>query len=149
MVLGSSFWVLKRGGSRTRLSSLFFLLASLALSSCGSPGAAPAAQQRPPAEWRTLGNYTGHGNEQTPSFTSDTGGLRIIWEGKTAGSDPPPEFFRLTVHSAISGRPLIVAVDHKGAGKGTALVGEDPRVFYAEIESNGLDWSITVQERIN
>ena len=126
------------------------MLATLGFSACGPSGAAPAAErQKPRPEWKTVGHYSGHGNEQTPSFTSDTGGLRILWEAKQAGNDPPPEMFRVTIHSAISGRPLAVAVDHKGPGKGTAFVGEDPRVFFGEVESNGLDWTITVQERIN
>jgi hypothetical protein len=80
---------------------------------------------------------------------SDTGVMRILWEAKSAGPAPPAAAFRITIHSAISGRPLLVAVDQKGAGKGTAFVGEDPRVFFAEVDSLGLDWSFTVEERLN
>lgn len=126
--------------------------------------------------WRSLGSWSGHGSEQTDSFTSDTGALRIQWEAKSSGNSPaarhpnghstaqsprgggpdaaaalgvPVGTFRLTIHSSISGRPLSSAVvDHKGAGKGTAFVSEDPRVFFAVVESKGLDWSFTIEERL-
>ena len=77
------------------------------------------------------------------------GAMRILWEAKPSAGASSSGTLRITIHSAISGRPLLVAVDHKGPGKGTAFVGEDPRVFFAEIDSHDLDWSFTVQERIN
>jgi hypothetical protein len=46
-------------------------------------------------------------------------------------------------------RPIVVAVDEKGAGSGTAFVGDEPRMYFISIESQGLDWSLTVEERIN
>ena len=73
----------------------------------------------------------------------------MIWEATAAGPGADTAPFRVTIHSAISGRPLLVAVDHTGPGKGTATVGEDPRVFFAEIVAGDLDWSITVQERVH
>ena len=57
-----------------------------------------------------------------------------------------PETFRLTAQSAISGRPVKVAVDEHGAGEGIAYVNDDPRVFYMLVESSGLDWSFSVDE---
>jgi hypothetical protein len=75
--------------------------------------------------------------------------MRILWEAKPTTPVPSAGTFRLTIHSAISGRPLFVAVNHKGPGKGTAFVGEDPRVFFAEVDSRDVDWSFTVQERVN
>jgi hypothetical protein len=100
--------------------------------------------------WRVLGSWSGRGSEQTDSFTSETGALRIRWEAKPPDDSAAAGRFRLTIHSSISGRPLSSAVvDHKGAGKGTAFVSEDPRVFFAVIESQGLDWSFTIEERIS
>jgi hypothetical protein len=119
-------------------------------SACGSQqAAAPRSISNEQIAWRTVGTYAGHGNEQSESFTSDTGAMRILWETKPTGPASAAGTFRLTIHSAISGRPLFVAVDHKGPGKGTAFVGEDPRVFFANIDSRDLDWSFTVQERLN
>jgi hypothetical protein len=111
--------------------------------------AAPQQTSKSEIVWHTVGTYSGRGNEQSASFTSDNGAMRILWEAKPTGAASSSGTFRLTIHSAISGRPLMVAVDQKGPGKGTAFVGEDPRVFFAEVDSHDLDWSFTVQERIN
>jgi len=52
-----------------------------------------------------LGSWSGRGNAQTGSFPSVTGSMRVLWRTDhellaDAGT------FRLTIHSAISGRPL-------------------------------------------
>jgi hypothetical protein len=52
------------------------------------------------------------------------------------------------VHSAVSGRPLVVAVDHHGVGRDTAYVNEDPREFYLVVDSADVDWKIAVDEGI-
>ena len=166
-VLGSGFRVLGsvEPGTRTqsprtqnprtqnpapRIRNLF-LLACVVISGACSTQQAASPQQIPKQEiaWHTVGTYSGHGNEQSASFTSDNGAMRILWEAKPTGPGSSSGTLRITIHSAISGRPLLVAVDHKGPGKGTAFVGEDPRVFFAEVDSQDLDWSFTVQERIN
>ena len=56
--------------------------------------------------------------------------------------------FRLTIHSAISGRPLLLAVDRQGAGHDISYVHESPRIFYGVVESKDLDWSFTVEEAV-
>lgn len=56
---------------------------------------------------------------------------------------------KIVVHSAISGRPLAAAVvDHQGEGKGTAYVSEEPRVFFAEVSSQDVEWTVTISERL-
>lgn len=133
-----------------RTKNLFLLACVLISSACGAQqAAAPQGIPTQQIAWRTVGTYTGHGSEQSASFTSDNGAMRILWETKPSGAASSSGTFRITIHSAISGRPLLVAVDQKGPGKGTAFVGEDPRVFFAEVDSHDLDWSFTVQERIN
>jgi hypothetical protein len=69
--------------------------------------------------------------------------MRIAWT-TTSGAGT----FRVTIHSAISGRPLMEAIDQRGAGTGTAFVREDPRVFFAVVDSADLDWSFTLQEAV-
>ena len=82
------------------------------------------------------------------SFPSDTGMLRITWKADAIASEAAGNF-RVIVHSAISGRPIVVAVDKNGPGSGTAFVGDEPRMYFLSIESQGLDWSLTVEERMN
>jgi hypothetical protein len=95
--------------------------------------------------WHQLASWTGRGSRQTESFTSETGMLRLRWQ--TAGEVPGRTgTFRATLHSAISGRPLAVAVEHNGAGSDTAYVSETPRVFFLVIASDDLDWSVAVDE---
>jgi hypothetical protein len=126
------------------------LLTAAAIGACDGRRAAPAgtaasAATRDVVAWRSVGSWSGRGNSQTESFTSDTGSLRVRW--RTDHEVRPGDgSFRLTLHSAISGRPLVQAVDHHGAGADTAYVGEEPRVFFAVVDSAGLEWSFTIDE---
>lgn len=52
------------------------------------------------------------------------------------------------VHSAVSGRPLMLAVDHSGVGHDTAYVSDDPRLYHLVIESSHVDWSLHVEEAV-
>ena len=89
-----------------RLVSLLALLgAALAAASCR--GDAPRART-PAVVWRTLGSWSGHGSMQTEPFISDTGSLRLRWETRNEAA-PGTGIFRVTVHSDVSGRPLILA----------------------------------------
>lgn len=107
-----------------------------------SSPAAPAAGAAPEVIWEKLGSWSGKNSVQTESFTGLTGALRIKWETK----GPADGTFLLTIHSSISGRPLQVAVDQKGPGGDIAYVNEDPRVFFAVIENDRMEWSFTVDE---
>jgi len=97
--------------------------------------------------WRAIGSWTGHTDTQTDSFELGNAEWRINWETSHEKA-PGTGTFKVEVHSAISGRPLIYAVDHKGVGKDTTYVTEDPRLFYLVVESHNLDWNITVEESV-
>ena len=84
---------------------------------------------------------------QTESFIGN-GSLRVIWETRNEAA-PSTGTFEVTVHSSVSGRPLVQAVEQRGVGGGTAYVSEDPREFYLVVESSNLDWSVTVEEAIS
>jgi hypothetical protein len=97
--------------------------------------------------WRAVGSWSGHGNRQTESFTSDSGALRIRWT--TTHEEPGgTAAFRVTAHSSISGRLLQEAVDHRGTGSGIAYVNQDPHVFYLLVESDHLDWTLSAEEAV-
>jgi hypothetical protein len=113
-------------------------------SGCQAP---PVRAANPEVVWRPLGSWSGRGNTQTESFTSDSGSMRVQWTTAKA-SKAGAGTFRLTIHSAISGRPLMEAVDQQGVGTGTAFVHEDPRVFFAVVESADLEWSFALQEAL-
>jgi hypothetical protein len=69
------------------------------------------------------------------------------WETRNE-SVPGAGRFRVALHSAISGRPLQVAVDHQGAGRDTMYMADDPRVSYLVVESENLDWTLTLEEAV-
>ena len=110
-------------------------------------GCSPAP---PPPEtltvWKPLGSWSGTAVQQTDAFISDTGELRIAWEARQT-SDKPGSL-RIAVHSAVSGRLLDVAVDHRGAGKAVAYFNEDPRSFFLVIEPVDVAWSVEVAEGV-
>ena len=84
---------------------------------------------------------------QTDPFISNTGSLRLRWQTRNEAA-PGTGTFRVTVHSDVSGRPLLVAVDTRGVGGDTAYVTEDPRSFFLAVESANLDWTVAAEEGV-
>jgi hypothetical protein len=106
-----------------------------------------ARARTPTVVWRTLGSWSGRGSMQTDPFISDTGSIRLRWETShetPAGSGT----FRVTLHSDVSGRPLLVAVEARGVGRDTTYVTEDPRQFFLAVESANVDWTIEAAEAV-
>lgn len=84
---------------------------------------------------------------QTGSFDVTTGALRLRWE--THGEHAPGNgAFRVSLHSAISGRPLQTIVETKGIGADTAYLEDEPRVSYLVVESRNLEWTATLEELV-
>lgn len=115
---------------------------------CRGPAtpAAAAAAPAPAVVWRTLGTWSGHGSLQTGSFDVSTGALRLRWQadGAAAGRGR----LTVTLHSAISGRPLQTVVDHQGPGGATASFADEPRTSYLDVQAAGLDWRLTLEEAL-
>ena len=127
-----------------RARALVLLGVALLSASCRDDG---ARARTPTVVWRKLGAWSGHGSMQTEPFISDTGSLRIRWETRHEAA-PGTGTFRVTVHSDVSGRSLVVAVDVRGVGRDTAYVTEDPRPFFLAVESANLDWTIEAEEGV-
>ena len=127
-----------------------FLVVGIALvcESCG--GGAPRAQTQTgtgTVVWRQLGSWSGRGSMQTEPFISDTGSLRLTW-GTSHETTPGTGIFRVTVHSDVSGRSLVLAVDSRGTGHDVTYVTEDPRPFFLAVESTNVDWTVTAEEAL-
>jgi hypothetical protein len=114
---------------------------------CGAPPDQVASGAQRTTVWHQVGSWTGHGNRQTESFTSETGVLRVRWETRHEAA-PGAGVFHMTANSAISGRLLQEVVDRRGIGHGIEYVQQDPHVFYIVVESRGLEWEFTVEEAI-
>jgi hypothetical protein len=133
-------WRLRRSSVLVVSSWLIFL----PLCSCRDPAKSPGDDI---VVWRSLGSWSGSGSTQTDPFISDTGTLRLTWATKDGGR-PDAGSFKVTVHSDVSGRPLVVAVDRRGAGADTTFVYEDPRPFFLVVESSNLDWTLSAEEPV-
>lgn len=91
-----------------------------------------------------MGSWEGSGS-RTIGIVTDSGRFRIAW--RTRNEDPQGSgTFRLTVHSAVSGRPIQVVADHRGEGSGTAEFEDDPRPYNFMVDSENVEWSLTVEE---
>jgi hypothetical protein len=117
---------------------------ALLITSCGDDG---ARARTPALVWRKLGSWSGHGSTQTEPFISDTGSLRLRWETRNEAA-PGAGTFRVTVHSDVSGRALLLAVDAIGVGGDTTYVSEDPRSFFLAVDSANLDWTLAAEEAV-
>jgi hypothetical protein len=127
--------------SLIRSITQFGLLLTTAFAlACGSPPTSPPVAV---AAVRPLGTWQGTGS-RTIGITNESGRFRVKWETKegpmSGGS------FRLTVHSAVSGRPLQVIVDHRGAGGATVDFADDPRPYNLMVDSAVVEWTISVEE---
>lgn len=113
------------------------------------------AQTPPPPEeapvrvvaWKPLATWSGRGNLQTETFTSDNGSFRIQWE--TMNESPAGRgTLKVAFRSGDSGRVIIDAVDQRGVGRGSDEVGDMVRWYYLTIDSANVDWTVTVEEPI-
>jgi hypothetical protein len=123
------------------------ILAMCLLSGCRSQEAPP--QPKELVVWKPLGSWSGRGNAQTESFTSDSGGFRVHWEAANSAR-PDAGRLRVVFRSGDSGREIIEAIDARGPGAGVEEVAaERPRWYYLTIESADVDWKVSVDERID
>src|SRR5262249_45573856 len=120
--------------SLTRLVIGVVVLAPAASgAACRGREVAPPAKSEPQIIWRPVGSWSGHGNRQTESFHGETGALRVKWEARPESPDGKAETFRVTAHSAISGRVLGDVVDRQSPGSGVGYVSTEPHTFYIAV----------------
>ena len=109
----------------------------------------PPRAATPVVIWKPINTWSGRGDAQTETFTSDSGGFRVHWDAKNetrAGEGR----LRVVLRSGDSGREILEALNVRGIGRGTEEVAaERPRWYYLTIESAGVDWTVTVDERID
>jgi hypothetical protein len=115
----------------------------------GCRAEAPPPQPQPVIVWKPIGTWSGHGDRQTETFTSDSGGFRVHWQ-TTKEMPAGGGRLRVVFRSGDSGREIIEAIDAHGTGGGTEEVAaERPRWYYITIESANVDWTVSLDERID
>jgi hypothetical protein len=97
--------------------------------------------------WHPVGTWSGHDGAQTGTFQIQSGSLRVRWDvrGRPPVGDP---LFRLSLHSAVSGRELAEIAAQRESGTGDTYVFEAPRPAYVVIESTGVEWSFRIDEAL-
>ena len=120
--------------------------ATVAAAACRSQ-APPKPPGRDVIIWKEVGAWSGRGNIQTETFTSDTGGFRVRWETRNE-STPGAGRLKVVFRSGDSGRPIIEAVDARGVGHDEEEVADNVRWYFLTIESTNVDWTVHVDERI-
>ena len=111
----------------------------------------PRAEPREVVIWKTVGSWSGRGSRQTETFTSDTGGFRVRWETKNAAR-PGAGHLHVIFRSGDSGREIIDAVDEPHVGSDSdvkEVSAERPRWYYLTIDSSEVDWTVSVDERVD
>lgn len=120
----------------------------LLIPACRAPEPSRSTSEPEPIRWETIKSWSGRGSQHLDSFPSE-GALRIEWEATRSPGATTAGSLEIVMHSAISGRPLAAPfVDHAGEGKGTAYVSEEARMFFAVVNSQDIEWKITIAERV-
>ena len=131
--------------SRSRVGATLLLAAACAtLTACR--GDAPPAPAPPVAlEWREVGSWSGTGHRQTESFEVSQFAMRLRWR-VVRETKPGQGHLTVTLHSAVSGRPLQTLVDATGIASGEALVADDLRPAHFVIEGEHVEWQMTLEQ---
>lgn len=126
------------------LTATKIVLLAATLACCACQELNPPKPKPEVVVWKQIGTWSGRGSAQTDSFDITLVQWRVKW--KTRNESPPGKgTFMVTVNSAVSGRPLSVAVEHNGPGEGIAYVADDPRLYHLVIDSSNLDWTVSVE----
>ena len=123
----------------------------IAGASCRSSPAPQRAAGKEVVVWKTVGTWSGRGSKQTETFTSDSGGFRVRWE-TTNPVRPGAGRLHVVFRSGDSGREIIDAVNEQNVGAdhdSAEVSAERPRWYYLTIDSADVDWTVSVDERID
>jgi hypothetical protein len=125
----------------------FLLIVTLVGAALLTPACRPSAHESRQVitARRPVGSWQGSGTRTVGDINSDTGRFHITWEAR-AVPGAGEQSFKLTVRSAVSGRPLQVVVDHHGEGKGEVDFADIGRIYDFLVESRNLEWSFSVVE---
>ena len=132
--------------ARAFAGAVAIVLAACA-SACRGDRPHPVAQQPAAAAitWREVGAWSGRLSQQTGSFEVSTVPMRLRWM-TTKETSPGAGRLTVTLHSAVSGRPLQTIVDAHGVASATVAVADEPRWCHFSIEAANVEWQMTLEQ---
>jgi hypothetical protein len=71
--------------------------------------------------------------------------MRLRWQ-TTRETSPGAGHLTVTLHSAVSGRPLQTIVDAHGVASATVNVADEPRWCHFVIEATNVEWQMTLEQ---
>ena len=71
--------------------------------------------------------------------------MRLRWKTVREAS-PGAGRLTVTLHSAVSGRPLQTLVDARGVSSATVDVADEPRWCHFVIDAENVDWQVTLEQ---
>lgn len=136
------------------MATVFRMLAAgIIVAMAAGLGACRGQRSRPPEHrpalaaitWREIGAWSGGVSRQTESFEVSTAAMRLRWQ-TTNETAPGAGRLTVTLHSAVSGRPLQPIVEARGVGSATVNVADEPRWCYFVIDAANVDWQMTLEQ---
>jgi hypothetical protein len=124
------------------------ILLTVVATGCGTNGS--DYPPVPETTWKQAGTWSGRGNQQLETFDMPRVTWRVRWEVRGASPDRPGAL-RVAVHSANSGRLVTELADVKdirGPDGDVSYVTDMPHRYYLVVTSNGVDWTLTVEEPV-
>jgi hypothetical protein len=136
----------KQAASRAVGAAVVIVVAALA-SACRGDQPRPVAGRPAAAEitWREVGTWSGRLSRQTESFEVSTAAMRLRWQ-TTRETSPGAGRLTVTLHSAVSGRPLQTIVDAHGIASATVNVADEPRWSHFVIEAANVEYQMTLEQ---
>jgi hypothetical protein len=107
----------------------------------------PPAEKPIEIQWKEVGTWSGHGNQQLETFPIEHFTWRVKWETKNESPEGAGRF-HVTANSGDSGRILAEVADVKGVDKDVTYITELPHRYYFVVTSTGVDWTLTAEEAI-
>ena len=74
-----------------------------------------------------------------------TAALRLRWQ-TTGETSPGAGRLTVTLHSAVSGRPLQTLVDARGVSSGTVDIADEQRWSHLAIEAANVEYQLTLEQ---
>jgi hypothetical protein len=137
----------RRRERRTVVPAAAVIVFAVMMSACRGEATGPVAA--PPAAaaitWREIGSWSGRLSRQTESFEVSTAAMRLRWR-TTRETEPGAGRLTVTLHSAVSGRPLQTILEARGLGGATVDVMDEPRWCHFVIEAANVEYEMTLEQ---